>query len=106
MKINYKSAIFESVHETAKGLYAGGAIDKVTMSQYDLLCLKPAETYDSERIKTLRERLNLSQAVLAAALNISLSTVRQWEQGVKKPSGAAQKLMTLLDHKGLEGVSY
>jgi len=25
---------------------------------------------------------------------------------VKKPSGAAQKLMTLLDHKGLEGVSY
>lgn len=40
MKRVAKSRLMEAIHETAEGLYAGGAIDKVTMSQYDLLCLK------------------------------------------------------------------
>lgn len=96
----------ESVHETAKGLYAGGAIDNITMSKYDLICLKPVETYDAEKIKSLRCRLELSQSLMSAVLNVSLSTVRQWEQGVKSPSGAAQKLISLLDRKGLEALAY
>jgi putative transcriptional regulator len=102
MSTEYKSSIMESVHETAKGLYAGGAIDKVTMNTYDLMCLKPVEVYDAEKIKSLRSRFELSQSLLSAILNVSLSTVRQWEQGAKSPSGAAQKLLSLLDHKGLE----
>jgi putative transcriptional regulator len=106
MKQMPKSRLMEAVHETAQGLYAGGAIDKITMNEFDLLCLKPIDPYTSEKIKALRDKLNLSQAVLAAALNISLSTVRQWEQGLKKPSGSAQKLMSLLDHKGLDAVIY
>jgi putative transcriptional regulator len=31
-----------------------------------------------------------------------LSTVRQWEIGKKSPSGPSQKLLNLLDRKGLE----
>jgi DNA-binding transcriptional regulator YiaG len=30
-----KSPILEAVHETARGLYEVGAIDKVTMREYD-----------------------------------------------------------------------
>ncbi|MCL5796751.1 MAG: DNA-binding transcriptional regulator [Gammaproteobacteria bacterium] len=106
MSTQYKSSIMESVHETAKGLYAGGAINKATMSKYDLMCLKPVEAYDAQKIKSLRQRLELSQALLSSILNVSLSTVRQWEQGVKSPSGAAQKLISILDHKGLEALAY
>ena len=106
MKQVPKSRFMEAMHETAQDLYEAGVIDKRKMDKYDLLCLKPIEPYTSEKIKALRDKLNLSQAVLAAALNISLSTVRQWEQGLKKPSGSAQKLMSLLDHKGLDAVIY
>lgn len=105
MSTQYKSSIMESVHETAKGLYAGGAINKSTMSKYDLMCLKPVESYDAQKIKSLRQRLELSQALLSSILNVSLSTVRQWEQGVKSPSGAAQKLISILDHKGLDALA-
>jgi DNA-binding transcriptional regulator YiaG len=35
----------------------------------------------------------VSQAVLAAILNTSLSTVRQWEIGEKRPSGPSVKLL-------------
>lgn len=106
MKREAKSRLMDAVHETAQDLYEAGIIDKRKMSQYDLMCLKPVEAYDAEKIKSLRARLNLSQSVLAAALNTSLSSVRQWEQGLKKPSGAAQKLISLLDHKGLEVLAY
>jgi putative transcriptional regulator len=43
----------------------------------------------------------MARAGRAAALNASLSTVRQWEIGHKKPSGPAAKLLSVLDRKGL-----
>lgn len=42
--------------------------------------------------------------MLAAVLNTSLSTVRQWEIGEKQPSGPSLKLINLLDRKGLEAL--
>lgn len=97
-----KSRLLEAVHETARGLKSAGFIDARRMREYDALCLAPVETYSSRKIRALRERHQLSQAVLASVLNISLSTVRQWELGAKHPSGPSAKLLDLLDRKGLE----
>jgi putative transcriptional regulator len=90
------------VHETAGDLYSAGFIDKRRMRQYDALCLAPVPSYSSRRIRALRQRYRLSQAVLASVLNTSVSTVRQWEIGEKRPSGPSLKLLDLLDRKGLE----
>ena len=74
------------------------------MREYDALCLTPVPVYSSRRIRALRGRYKLSQAVLASVLNTSLSTVRQWEIGEKHPSGPSAKLLNLLDRKGLEAL--
>jgi putative transcriptional regulator len=103
-KRNAKSSILESVHETATDLHLLGFIDKRKMQQYDALCLEPVPAYDSGKIKNLRDRYRISQAVLAAVLNTSLSTVRQWEIGDKHPSGTSLKLLNILDRKGLEAL--
>ncbi len=50
------------------------------------------------------KRSKISQAVFAAVLNTSLSTVRQWEIGDKRPSGPSLKLLDLLDRNGLEAL--
>ncbi len=81
-----------------------GFIDTRKMRKYDLLCLEPVRGYDAARIKALRERLQLSQAVLASVLNTSASTVRKWEVGDKRPSGPSRKLLDLIERKGLEAV--
>jgi len=105
MKANKaKSRILEAVHETAGDLHKAGFIDMRRMREFDALCLAPIPSYSSRKIKALRTRHNLSQAVLATVLNTSLSTVRQWEIGEKRPSGPSLKLLNLLDRKGLEGV--
>jgi len=90
------------VHETARDLHDAGFIDLRTMQSYDALCLEPVPKYSSAKIRALRARHKLSQAVFAAVLNTSLSTVRQWEIGDKQPSGPSLKLLNLLDKKGLE----
>ncbi len=96
------SRILDAVHETARDLHAAGFIDMRTMQRYDALCLEPIPSYSSAKIRALRARHKLSQAVLATVLNTSLSTVRQWEIGDKQPSGPSLKLLSLLDRKGLE----
>jgi putative transcriptional regulator len=97
-----KSRILDAVHETARDLHTAGFIDKRRMHEYDALCLAPVPNYSSRRIRALRKRYRLSQAVLASVLNTSLSTIRQWEIGEKRPSGPSLKLLDLLDRKGLE----
>ena len=99
-----KSRILEAVHETAGDLHRLGFIDKRKMQQYDALCMEPVPEYDAEKIRGLRKNLHLSQAVLAAVLNTSVSTVRKWEVGDKKPSGPSLKLLNLIERKGLEAV--
>jgi putative transcriptional regulator len=98
------SRILAAVHETARDLYAAGFISKRRMKEFDALCLVPVPDYSAETIRALRERYRISQAVLAAILNTSVSTVRQWEIGEKHPSGPSLKLLHLLDRKGLEAV--
>lgn len=103
-KAKAKSRIHEAVHETARDLHRLGFIDMRKMRHYDALCLEPVQAYDATKVKALRERLHLSQTVFASVLNTSASTVRKWEVGDKRPSGPSQKLLDLIERKGLEAV--
>jgi putative transcriptional regulator len=103
-KTRVNSRILEAVHETARDLHDAGFIDMHSMRRYDALCLEPVPEYSSESIRALRERYKLSQTVFASVLNMSPSTVRQWEIGAKHPSGPSLKLLNLLDKKGLEAL--
>lgn len=98
------SRILDEVHETAKGLGASGLISKRRMSEFDALCNLEVKEISPTQIRRLREKEHVSQAVLAAILNISVSTIQKWELGDKKPSGPSLKLLNLLERKGLEAV--
>ena len=104
MGIKRKSRILDEVHEMALDLGRAGLIDKRRMSQFDALCDLAVDPISPDGIKALRERAHVSQAVFAAVLNTSVSTVQKWEIGEKKPSGPSLKLLSLVERKGLEGV--
>ena len=99
-----KSAILEAVRETARGLHAAGVMDQVTLREIDRLCLPPVEPLSPGKIKRIRKQSRVSQAVFAALLNTSVSTVQKWEIGQKRPTGAALKLLHLVQKRGLEVV--
>lgn len=49
--------------------------------------------FDDEDVRRLRERMRLSQPRFAAMLGISVGTLRNWEQGRRRPEGPARALL-------------
>lgn len=47
--------------------------------------------------RRVRRRLGFSQAEFAQRIDVSLDTIRNWEQGKRSPTGAAKALLKVLD---------
>ena len=105
MQNKYQSEISAAVHEDMRDMFKLGVIDKQTMRTFDELCLVPVQPMTAEEIRTLREREGLSQPVLAWYLNVSKNLISDWERGVRKPGGAALKLLNLVKSKGVQAIS-
>lgn len=57
----------------------------------------PAPAYKAKEIQALRKMIfKMTQAEFAIVLNVSLPTLRSWEQGSRKPSDSALRLLQLL----------
>lgn len=100
-----RKTILETMHKTARGLREAGLMDTKTMREFDALCLPRVKEYTAAQIKRIRESNKASQAVFAAYLNTSVSTVQKWERGEKKPNGPSLKLLSLVDAKGLQALA-
>jgi putative transcriptional regulator len=95
----------ESLYETVHGLRDAGLMSAQTMREFDALCLPRIKEYSPAQIKRIRESNKASQAVFAAYLNTSVSTVQKWERGEKKPNGPSLKLLNLVEAKGLQALA-
>ena len=99
-----RETIAESIISTVKDLNKSGIIDEITMKNIKNLCIVDVKQYTPENIVSIRKRLKLSQAALASLFNISPSTVQKWEQGTKRPAGASNKLLDIIERKGMEAL--
>jgi putative transcriptional regulator len=105
MAKQYRSDALASIHETMAALHEVGAIDKLTMREFDDTCLTAVEPLSPEAIRALREREHLSQPVFARYLNVSKNLVSDWERGVKRPGGPALRLLTVIEKKGIQAIA-
>ena len=99
-----KSRILDELHETVSGLHEAGLINQRRKAEFDALHRLAIADMPPEKIKQLREKEQVSQAVFAAVLNTSLSTVQKWEVGDQRPSGPSLKLLSLIERKGFHAV--
>ena len=96
--------IREMLLETFEGFYKAGVVKEITLREIKTLCLPKPKPFPPKSIARIRRKIKLSQAAFASLLNTSLSTIQKWERGDKKPSGAALKLLHIVDEKGIAGV--
>lgn len=78
-----------------RGLSKKAKVKKIRIDTGDIPN-QPKE-YQADDIKHLRIKLNCSQSLLAAYLNVSLNTIQAWEQGARKPNHAALRLLEIMD---------
>jgi putative transcriptional regulator len=59
---------------------------------------EPARSFRLEEpdVRSVRERFGLSQPRFAALMGISVGTLRNWEQGRRKPEGTARVLLRVV----------
>ena len=93
-----RKAMREAIGETVQDLLNSDLPVSLTKKDFDELGYEFEEVnISSEEIKAIRARTRLSQAVFAKLLNVSPSSVRQWEQGKRKPTGSTKVLLDLLN---------
>jgi putative transcriptional regulator len=61
--------------------------------------LEPSRRFTMEEpdVRGLREKHGLSQPKFAALMGISVATLRNWEQGRRKPEGSARVLLWVVE---------
>ena len=92
-----RNSIKDAISETVQDMINVGEEVSFTKKELDALGVTiPSVQLTSEQIQAIRKNMNLSQSVFAKLLNVSTSSVRQWEQGKRKPSGSTKVLLELL----------
>ena len=101
-----------SLLETAQDFRDSGIMDERTYTKITKRNLADKPRFAAAQvtmltageIRTLREESNLSQAVFAKILNVTVGYVSQLERGIKHPKGSALALLNVIRRKGIEAV--
>ncbi len=92
-----RDSIKQSIGQTVQDLMNSGIKTSFTKKELDSLGVKiPDVQMSTIQIQKIRNQMNLSQTVFARLLNVSPSSIRQWEQGKREPTGATKVLLELL----------
>jgi len=75
----------------------GYARGELTLKTTSITIPEPPKPLTPEQIRSLRVRLHFSQSAFAKLLVVSPKTVQSWEQGNRKPTGSASRLLQLLE---------
>ena len=90
-------AIKEAIGDTVQDLISSGIRTSFSEKELkELGVIFPKVEIDAHEIQEIRKKTKLSQNVFAKLINVSPSSVRQWEQGKRKPSGSTRVLLELL----------
>jgi putative transcriptional regulator len=73
-----------------KSVKQAGKIRRGEMRASRTFDFKPAD------IKSIREKLGMSQSEFAMMIGVSVSTLQNWEQGRRKPEGPARALLKIV----------
>ncbi|OGU34747.1 MAG: transcriptional regulator [Ignavibacteria bacterium GWB2_35_6b] len=92
-----RRSIKEAVGSTVQDLIKNGIKTSFTKKELKEFGIEFSEVkMSAKEIQKIREGIKLSQSVFAKVLNVSSSSVKQWEQGKRTPTGSTKVLLELL----------
>jgi putative transcriptional regulator len=99
----------KTILSTAKSLHKHGIMDeagyeKITLRHLGDAVQATAKPLTGKQIRALRDKENISQAVLAHHLHVTVGYVSQLERDEKRPTGPTLVLLNVIQRKGLEAI--
>jgi putative transcriptional regulator len=104
-----KARLRSEIVEISRALHKVGAISDAELQQTTIRmlgrdALPKVAPLSPREIVAVREGAGVSQAVLAGFLNVGVTTVSQWERGLRRPTGTALKLLHVVRSKGIDAL--
>lgn len=59
--------------------------------------VEPVKVFKADEVKKIRNSTGLSQRLFACYMGVSNKTVEAWESGINHPSGAASRILSMLE---------
>jgi putative transcriptional regulator len=108
-KTRTKTRMRHEIVEAMRGLRKVGVVNeheltKTTLRMLGKEALPTVEAMSPADIAGVRAQSGISQAVLAAYLNVAVGTVSQRERGERQPTGAALKLLNIVKQNGIDAL--
>ena len=89
------SSLFEDLQE---GLNQAIAYERGKgKAKVKTLMIMPVKKYTNEEIRAIRNKSGMTQTVFANYMGVSKKTVEAWEAGTNHPSGAASRLLSMIE---------
>ncbi|MGO9112514.1 MAG: helix-turn-helix domain-containing protein [Thermoguttaceae bacterium] len=91
--MNTKTRRASTAESLRQGLKEGIQVGKGELTLRTVKVPPPPAAIAARDVIALREKARMSQTVFARVLNVSTKTVQSWEQGQRKPSHAALRML-------------
>ena len=62
-----------------------------------VVTIVPVKEYHSDEIRQIRKTTGFSQKLFASYMGVSDKTVEAWEAGINQPSGAASRILSMME---------
>lgn len=62
-----------------------------------VVTIAPVKSYTAKEVQRIRNNTGLSQKLFAGYMGVSVKTVEAWEAGINKPSGAASRILNMME---------
>lgn len=62
-----------------------------------MVTIVPVKNYSAAEVQSIRRSTGLSQKLFASYMGVSVKTVEAWEAGTNHPSGAASRILSMME---------
>ncbi|MBN9132699.1 MAG: hypothetical protein J0H48_04940 [Nitrosospira multiformis] len=104
MERKHRGDAFAAIHETMEALHEIGTVEKQTMRKFEVPSCSRAGYVTRGNSCATRARTPVATR-LRPYLNVSKNLISDWERGVKKPSGPALRLLTMIKKNGIQAIA-
>ena len=91
-----KNNVYESIMTGLNEALEDAQSDKPILKRHKVT-IEPVKVYEAEEVKKIRHSTGMSQKTFASYMGVSDKTVEAWEAGTNHPSGAASRLLSMME---------
>ena len=91
-----KNSVYESIMAGLNEALADAQSEKPILKRQKVF-VEPVKVFEADEVKKIRNSTGMSQKIFASYMGVSDKTVEAWEAGTNHPSGAASRLLSMIE---------